>query len=86
MFAQLCISTLGELEALVRDGLELREVGSSSVHAQSSRSHALLEVEVLTPRVLAARAALMRAKGAATPVGKELTDLQMVRDGCWGFF
>ena len=46
--AQHCVKSLDQLETMIQNALQLREVGSSSVHAQSSRSHALLEIELVT--------------------------------------
>jgi hypothetical protein len=54
--------------------LRLRSVGSSSVHDQSSRSHAVLELEIINQTVLDARAAVIEARAAMVPTGKELDD------------
>lgn len=61
--------------AAVALGSALRAVGSSSVHDQSSRSHAILEMEVVSEGLLAAREAVIHEESRLVPIGKELEDL-----------
>jgi len=61
--------------AAVALGSSLRAVGSSSVHDQSSRSHAILEMEVVSEDLLVAREAVIHEESLLVPIGKELEDL-----------
>eukprot|EP00500_Bicosoecida_sp_ms1_P003798 CAMPEP_0203810880 /NCGR_PEP_ID=MMETSP0115-20131106/3216_1 /ASSEMBLY_ACC=CAM_ASM_000227 /TAXON_ID=33651 /ORGANISM="Bicosoecid sp, Strain ms1" /LENGTH=431 /DNA_ID=CAMNT_0050719685 /DNA_START=249 /DNA_END=1541 /DNA_ORIENTATION=- len=58
-----------ELAAAVDAAAALRRVGSSSLHDESSRSHAVLEMEVVTPALMAAREATVVALGEYTEAG-----------------
>ncbi|KAM0724281.1 hypothetical protein Q7P37_000163 [Cladosporium fusiforme] len=62
------------LEAL-QQGLQLRSTGTSTVHDQSSRTHAILEMEIVNQHVLNARDALVEAESELVPVGKTATDI-----------
>jgi len=61
--------------AAVTLGSALRAVGSSSLHDQSSRSHAILEMEVVSEDLLAAREAVVHEESLLVPLGKELEEL-----------
>jgi len=50
-------------------------VGSSSLHDQSSRSHAILEMEVVTEELMAAREAVIHEESLLVPLGKALEDI-----------
>jgi hypothetical protein len=72
-----------------------RAVGNSTVHAASSRSHAMLELELVTPAVVLARRALLDAEGDVVPIGKALDDerireashsLRQTATGAWETF
>ena len=55
---------------LVQTALSNRIVGNSSLHSQSSRSHAIIELQLVTPDVIAAREALLEAEARLVPIGK----------------
>jgi hypothetical protein len=53
----------------------LRAEGTSELHSQSSRSHATLELEIVTPALAEARQELVVAKSRVVPLGKARDDL-----------
>ena len=59
-----------DVVSLVQRALASRAVGNSPVHTQSSRSHALIELQLVTPEVRAAREALLEAEAELVPAGK----------------
>ncbi|KAK0617670.1 P-loop containing nucleoside triphosphate hydrolase protein [Immersiella caudata] len=63
-------------EELIR-ALSRRAVGSSTVHDQSSRTHAVLEFEVVSQRLIDARQALYDRQSELVPVGKRATDISI---------
>jgi hypothetical protein len=65
------------LRDVLRDALGMRAVGSSSVHDLSSRTHAVLELEVVSGRLAEAREALDDRQSELIPVGKRATDVQI---------
>lgn len=64
-----------EVAAAVLVGSSLRVVGSSSLHDQSSRSHAILEMEIVTEELLAAREAVIHEESLLVPMGKALEEI-----------
>ncbi|OGM46585.1 kinesin family protein [Aspergillus bombycis] len=56
-------------------GLKLRATGTSTVHDQSSRTHAVLELEIVTRALLEARDAVVQRQSELVPVGKRATDI-----------
>ncbi|WVN88064.1 uncharacterized protein L203_103263 [Cryptococcus depauperatus CBS 7841] len=52
-----------------------RAVGSSSVHEQSSRTHAILELEIICQSLVDARQAVTDRQSELVPVGKRATDI-----------
>jgi len=64
-----------DVAAAVAVGCSLRVVGSSSLHDQSSRSHAILEMEVVTEELLTAREAVIHEESLLVPLGKALEDI-----------
>ena len=66
-----CASTIEEVAQIVSAALKQRAVGSSTVHKSSSRSHALLELEIVNQEVLQARDNLIQKQAELTPIGKE---------------
>ncbi|KAF4333348.1 kinesin family [Fusarium beomiforme] len=54
-----------------------RAKGSSSVHDQSSRTHAVLELEIISPPLVNARRALFDRQSELVPVGKRATDIKV---------
>ncbi|KFA71287.1 hypothetical protein S40288_06714 [Stachybotrys chartarum IBT 40288] len=68
--------TFETLEKDLLEALSLRSVGSSHVHDQSSRSHAIIEFEIINQVLIDARSSILDAKAKAVPMGKEQDDLQ----------
>jgi hypothetical protein len=58
-------------------GLELRATGTSTIHDQSSRTHAMLEIEVVTRSLLHARDAVIERQSELVPVAKRATDVYL---------
>ena len=69
--------TYAELQEVVLRGLRARQTGASSVHDQSSRTHAVLELEVVDRGLLEARAAVYEREAELVPVGKRATDIYL---------
>lgn len=67
--------TFQALKEELKNALSLRSVGSSEVHDQSSRSHAIIEFEIINQDLIDARNAVIDAKAKAVPAGKEVDDL-----------
>lgn len=63
-----------ELRETVLAGLQRRKTGSSSVHDESSRTHAVLELEIINKVLLVARNAVTERESELVPVGKKTTD------------
>ncbi|KAI4870962.1 P-loop containing nucleoside triphosphate hydrolase protein [Hypoxylon rubiginosum] len=61
----------------LRHGLGKRAVGSSSVHDQSSRTHAVLRLEIVNRQLMEARDALVDRESELVPVGKRATDVSI---------
>ena len=59
-----------DVDALVQRALSSRAVGNSSLHSQSSRSHALIELQLVNPAVISARLAVLDAEATLVPIGK----------------
>jgi len=45
-------TTVEEVEAAIEEGLKLRASGTSSTHSQSSRSHAIIEMKIVTDELV----------------------------------
>jgi hypothetical protein len=60
--------------------LEQRATGSSSVHEQSSRTHAFLQLEIVNQGLVDARNALFERQSELVPVGKRATDIMVEED------
>ncbi|RAH72530.1 kinesin family protein [Aspergillus aculeatinus CBS 121060] len=69
--------SLEEFLAHLRGGLALRATGTSTVHELSSRTHAVLEVEVVSRALLAAREAVVERESEFVPVAKRATDVYL---------
>ncbi|OAA40479.1 kinesin family protein [Beauveria brongniartii RCEF 3172] len=67
--------TFSELRNALHRALARRAVGTSSVHDQSSRTHAVLALELVNAELVAARAALVDRQSELVPVGKRATDI-----------
>lgn len=64
-----------ELQKTILAGLQKRKTGSSTVHDESSRTHAILELEVINKALLEARDAVTERESELVPVGKWATDV-----------
>mmetsp|Transcript_177583 Transcript_177583/g.569506 ORF Transcript_177583/g.569506 Transcript_177583/m.569506 type:complete len:556 (-) Transcript_177583:145-1812(-) len=73
--SSICCKSAEDVAAAVAVGSSLRVVGSSSLHDQSSRSHAILEMEVVTQELLAAREAVIHEESLLVPLGKALEEI-----------
>ena len=62
------VKTVQDLDTVSSSALQLRVVGSSSEHSQSSRSHALLRMEIMNKETLLAREAVEDAKVLLAPL------------------
>ena len=65
-----CARELNDIVGIVSTALKQRAVGNSTVHKSSSRSHALLELEIVSPELLEARDNLIQKQADLTPIGK----------------
>lgn len=63
-----------EVAAVVADGVGLRVVGSSTMHNESSRSHAFIQMEIVTQEIIDAKRAVIEADSEKTFVGHLLAD------------
>ena len=69
--------TSKEIVDIVNFGLKTRKVGSSGVHDQSSRSHAVLEMEIVTKDLIAARNYVQESHSQAALLGKQYHGLKL---------
>jgi len=51
----ICCKNVKDVENVVSKGMKYRQVGTSTIHSQSSRSHAFMEMEIVTDELLKAR-------------------------------
>ncbi|GIQ80626.1 kinesin-like protein [Kipferlia bialata] len=58
------------LDAIVSLGMSVRKVGSSETHDESSRSHALLYLEIVSKELVALRETIMRQEGEVVRTGR----------------
>ncbi|TGO28149.1 hypothetical protein BPAE_0031g00140 [Botrytis paeoniae] len=61
----------------LQKSLGRRSVGSSSVHDQSSRMHAILNLEIINRQLIEAQNALIEREAELVPVGKRATDISI---------
>jgi hypothetical protein len=66
-----------ELRKELIDSLGRRAVGSSTIHDQSSRTHAVLELEILNQPLVDARLALIDRQSELVPVAKSADDISI---------
>ncbi|KAK4862996.1 hypothetical protein LT330_010101 [Penicillium expansum] len=64
-----------ELHKELQKGLEHRKTATSTVHDQSSRTHAVIELEIITKDLLNARNQVVERQSELVPVGKHATDV-----------
>lgn len=67
--------TFDEVRQELLQGLKLRATGTSTTHDQSSRTHAVLELEVVNQALLEARDQVIERQSELVPVGKRATDI-----------
>ena len=82
---EMCVCTPEEVQAVLTRAASLRVIGESALNTQSSRSHAIFEVELTTAVVGAARKAVIVAESLVVPASKNveaaLADVLRVPDG-----
>jgi len=66
-------STPEEVENAIQVGLELRKSGTSTAHCQSSRSHAVIEMEIVTEKLAKLRRVYNERDGELTALLNEFT-------------
>lgn len=64
-----------QLQQELQEGLKHRKTATSTVHDQSSRTHAIIEMEIITADLLSARDAVVERQSELVPVGKHATDV-----------
>ncbi|KAL5046314.1 hypothetical protein BDW71DRAFT_69288 [Aspergillus fruticulosus] len=69
--------TFDKLRSTLLSGLERRATGTSTIHDQSSRTHAVLELEIITKTLLDARDAVIERQSELVPVAKRATDVYL---------
>ncbi|CVL07078.1 related to kinesin family protein [Fusarium mangiferae] len=67
----------GNLKEALIQAICRRAEGSSSIHDQSSRTHAVLELEIVSQPLIDARYALYDRQSELVPVGKRATDVKI---------
>ncbi|KAI0411896.1 kinesin-like protein [Xylaria grammica] len=67
--------TFDSLREELKQSFGRRAMGSSTVHDQSSRTHAVLKLEIVNRRLMEARAAVVERESELVPVGKRATDI-----------
>lgn len=64
-----------ELRQQLQEGLKHRNTGTSTIHDQSTRTHAVIELEIVTKDLLHARDEIVERQSELVPVGKHATDV-----------
>lgn len=64
-----------DLQRELREGLKHRKTATSTVHDKSSRTHAVIEMEIVTKDLLNARDDVVERQSELVPVGKHATDV-----------
>ena len=64
-----------ELRRELQEGLKHRKTATSTVHDQSSRTHAVIELDIITKDLLNARDDVVERQSELVPVGKHATDV-----------
>jgi hypothetical protein len=67
--------TFEDLKKELQEGLQYRNTGLSTIHDQSSRTHAVIEMEIVTADLLNARNEVVERQSELVPVGKNATDV-----------
>lgn len=76
--------TFQQLHDELQSGIQLRATGPSRVHDQSSRTHAVIELEIINKELLEARNAVVERQSELVPAGKYATDV-FVRENSKGW-
>lgn len=63
---------------IVKRGIENRVTGSSSIHDQSSRSHSILEFQIVNQNVQEIVAELLEAEATLVPIGKKRDETKIM--------
>lgn len=64
-----------DLQRELQEGLKHRKTATSTVHDKSSRTHAFVEMEIVTKDLLDARDDVVERQSELVPVGKHATDV-----------
>jgi len=67
--------TFEDLQKVLQEGLKHRNTGIWTIHNQSSRTHAVIEMEIITKDLLNARNNVFERQSELVPVGKHATDV-----------
>ena len=71
------VASSGDLAAILLKGLEQRAVGTSSSNDTSSRSHAVLQIEIVNRALLSARDAVLQADALVHPAGRRRDEVMV---------
>jgi hypothetical protein len=66
-----------QLHEVILHGLLLRKTGTSEGHNESSRTHAIFELEIIDQRLQDLREAVIECESELVPVGKKVTDIYL---------
>lgn len=67
--------TFEDLHRELQEGLRHRRTATSTMHEQSSRTHAVIQLEIITKDLLNARDQVVERQSELVPVGKHATDV-----------
>lgn len=67
----------GDVRQAVLAALSMRKVGSSSMHNESSRTHAFIEFEVVNAALVEAKEAVIERESELVPIGQWATDVYL---------
>ncbi|KAJ5082632.1 hypothetical protein N7532_011675 [Penicillium argentinense] len=69
-----------DLKRGLKVGLKHRNTATSTVHDQSSRAHAIVEMEIITKDFIDARDTVVKRQSELVPVGKHTADVYIVEN------
>jgi len=69
--------SIQDVNAIIKLGLKNRTIGSNDVHDQSSRSHAILELEIVSDALIQLRMQLLDRLSECVPVDKQVADAEI---------
>ncbi|KAJ5100410.1 hypothetical protein N7456_006462 [Penicillium angulare] len=64
-----------QLQNELQEGLKHRKTVTSTIHNQSSRTHAVIEMEIITTELVYSRDSIVERQSELVPVGKYATDV-----------